>query len=462
MVNKGQAEIKVPELILAVAGAGSTINIRDNASITATGTLADDRAGNYLITSDAGALPSDPFDQTGIGSVFRLSNGPQRTVSRLGSFAAGNAGRNSQLNVGKVTLGGNSLLLDTNFRFSIDDAAQLNAPLIALSASNISFGAQGTISAALESQLARTSELILSSAGPIVFDANTALTFKGLTIDASGIALANRTSGSDTLTINAADTRIANSRQAAGSGCTLTGILACGVSGNVFNLNAATLTLGSGTFDTFSFDGGVNLTATNGTYVVGSGALRANGAALKLNTPFLIDRAAVIDLSSNSGMPSDRITPKGNYTIPVTPDYRFATTGAVNVTAAGTASSAPAGLRAPGARISFGSSSAPVAAITIDGTALTATAGIIDIQSAGSVTLAGAASLATPGFSRSFGDAQSTTTISAGAGPINPASLNRDTTVSYTTLMLPTKKDAAKREGHRFLRQKYHELHTHT
>lgn len=436
IVVTSAADIKVPELILAVAGAGSALNINDGASLTATGTLADDRAGNYLITSNASPSPSDPFDQTGIGSVLRLSGGPQRAVSRLGSFAASNAGRSSLLNVGKVALTGNSLLLDTNFRFTIDDAAQLTTPLIGISASNIAFGAGGTISATLESQLAKASELILSSSGPILFDANTTHTFKGLTIDASGIALSNRTAGTDTLTINAADTRIANSRQtASNNACALTGLLACGTNGNVFNLNAATLTLGSGNFNTYSFDGGVNLTATNGTYITGSGALQANGAALTLNTPFLIDRASVIDLNSNTGVASDRITPKGNYTIPVTPDYRFATTGAVKVTSAGTVSSTPTGLRAPGARISFGSTSAPVAAITIDGAALTATAGVLDIQSAGSVTLAGAASLATPGFSRSFGDAQSTTTISAGAGTINLVSLTGDIILPSTSTL---------------------------
>lgn len=436
IVVTSAADIKVPELILAVAGAGSALNINDGASLTATGTLADDRAGNYLITSNASPSPSDPFDQTGIGSVFRLSGGPQRAVSRLGSFAASNASRSSLLNVGNVVLTGNSLLLDTNFRFTIDDAAQLTTPLIAISASNIAFGAAGTISATLESQLAKASELILSSAGPIVFDANTTHTFKGLTIDASGIALSNRTAGTDTLTINAADTRISNSRQTASSNvCTLTGLLACGTTGNVLNLNAATLTLGSGTFNTYSFDGSVNLAATNGTYVTGSGSLLANGAALKLATPFLIDRASVIDLNSNTGVASDRITPKGNYTIPVTPDYRFATTGAVQVTAAGSVSGTPTGLRAPGARISFGSTSAPVAAITINGTALTATAGVLDIQSTGTVTLAGAASLATPGYSRSFGDAQSTTTISAGAGTINLVSLTGDIVLPSTSTL---------------------------
>lgn len=423
LVTSG-AEIKVPELILAVAGAGSALNIRDGASITATGTLADDRTGNYQITSSSAAVPGEPFDQSGIGSVLRVSNGAQRTVARLGAVAAGNAGRSSQLNVGKAALVGNSLLLDTNFRFTVDDAAQLTAPLIGISASNIAFGPGGTISAALESQLAQASELILSSSGAIVFGANTAHTFKGLTIDAAGIALSNRTAGTDTLTINAADTRISNSRLGlASNSCALTGLLACGTTGNVLNLNAASLTLGSGNFNTFSFDGGVNLAASKGTYITGSGGLRANGAALTLQTPFVIDRASVIDLNSNTGAASDQITPKGNYTIPVTPDYRFATTGTVTVTAAGTVSSTPTGLRAPGARISFGSSAAPVAAVTIDGTALTATAGVIDIQSTGSVTLAGAASLATPGFSRSFGDTQSTTTISAGAGTINVVSL---------------------------------------
>lgn len=430
------ADIKVPELILAVAGAGSSLNIRDGSTIAATGTLADDRAGNYVIVSDAAATASDPFDATGIGSVFRLSNGPQRSVARLGAFALANSGRNSQLNVGDADLSGNSLLLNTNFRFSIADTARLATPLIAISASNISFGAQGSINPVLESQLANSSELILSTTAPITFDAGTTHTFRGLTIDAAGIALTGRTTGTDTLTINATDVRIANSGPIADSTCSLSGVTACGTTGNVLNLNAQTLTLGSGSFGTYSFDGAVNLAATSGVYVIGSGALQANGAALRLTAPFIIDRAAVVDLNSLSGTASDRITPRGNYTIPVTPDYRFVTGGAVNVSAAGTTTAAPLGLRAPGARIGFGSAAAPVASITIDGTALTATAGVIDIQATGSIALAGAASLATPGYSRSFGDAQSTTTISAGAGTVNLVSLTGDISLAATSSLI--------------------------
>jgi len=426
-----KADIKVSELIFAVAGQLSSINIRDGASITATGTLADERAGNYLVASTTTPSATSPFDETGIGSVFRLSNGPQRTVSR----PAGVTG-NSRLNVGNVTLTGNSLLFDTNFRFLISDNAQLAAPLIAISASDLSFGAQGTISASLESQLARSSELILSAGAPITFVAGSTHTFNALTIDAPGIALTGRTTGTDILTINATDVRISNSRLTADKGCSLTGIAACGTTGNIFNLNAKTLTLGSGSFDAFSFDGAVNIAATAGTYIVGSGALQINGAALKLSTPFVIDRASVIDLNGISATPSDRITPKGNYTIPVTPNYRFVTTGAVNLTAAGTTSSAPTGLRAPGARIGFGSSAAPVASITIDGTALTATAGVIDVQSAGSITLVGAASLSAPGYSRSFGDAQSTTTISAGAGTVNLVSLTGNIVLPATSSLI--------------------------
>ena len=425
------ADIKVPELILAVAGPLSSINIRDGASITATGTLADERAGNYLVASTTTPPANNPFDETGVGSVFRLSNGPQRTVSR----PAGVIG-NSRVLVGAATLTGNSLALDSVFQFSVDDAAKLAVPLIAISASNISFGAGGTISAALETQLARSSELILSAAAPITFDAGTTHTFNALTIDAAGIALTGRTTGTDSLTINATDARISNSRLTNGGGCSLTGITACGTTNNIFNLNIKTLTLGSGTFDAFSFDGAVNVAATDGTSIVGSGALRINDAALKLTTPFVIDRASVLDLNGISGTPSDRITPKGNYTIPVTPNYRFVTTGAVNLTAAGTNSSTPAGLRAPGARIGFGSSAAPIASITIDGTALTATAGVIDVQSAGSITLAGAASLSTPGYSRSFGDAQSTTTISAGAGTVNLVSLTGDIALPVTSSLI--------------------------
>jgi filamentous hemagglutinin family protein len=419
IVATSSADIAVPELIFAVAGIASRIDINDGAKIAATGTLADDRAGNYLITSDAAPAASDPFDQTGIGSVFRLSNGPQRVVSRLGSFAAANARRNSLLNVGEASLSGNSLLLNSNFRFSIADTATLSAPLIAISASNLSFGETGSINSVLESKLAGAAQLNLSSSSVITFDSNTSHTFRDLTIDAPGLALTEQKATTNTLTINAGNVRISNSQSVPDAGCTLLGITACGTQGNILNVNAQTLTLGSGTFAAYSFDGAVNLTSSAGMYVIGSGSVLANGAALKLTTPFLIDRASVVDLAASSPTPSDQITPKGNFTIPVTPDYGFVTKGAVTITAAGTSTAAPAGLRAPGARLSFGSAAAPVAAITIDGTALTATSGVINIQSRGDITLAGTASLSTPGYSRKFGDAQSTTTISAGGGTVN-------------------------------------------
>ncbi|MFX9193161.1 hypothetical protein ABTN81_19365, partial [Acinetobacter baumannii] len=84
------------------------------------------------------------------------------------------------------------------------------------------------------------------------------------------------------------------------------------------------------------------------------------------------------------------------------------------------------GIRAPGAHVTFGSAAAPIAGITIDGVAVNATSGVIDVRSTGSITLAGAASLATPGFSRSYGDSTSTTTVSAGAGTVNLVSLTGD------------------------------------
>ncbi|MFX9089461.1 hypothetical protein ABTN55_20220, partial [Acinetobacter baumannii] len=87
--------------------------------------------------------------------------------------------------------------------------------------------------------------------------------------------------------------------------------------GNVLTINASTLTLGSGTFNTYSFDGAVNLTATKGAYYEGKGSLGLSGAALTLTTPFLTDRAEVVDPTRASSKPSDAITPTGNYTIPV-------------------------------------------------------------------------------------------------------------------------------------------------
>ena len=418
------ANIAVPELILAVAGAKSSINIRNGAKIAATGTLADSRAGNYVVTSSAAATGS--FDSSGVGSVLRVSNGVQRQVVRTGAVAAANAKRNSQINIGAASIAGKSLLIETNHDFKISDNAALTVGSIAISASNIAFGEKSSIDGKLAAKLAAADAVSLTSAQIIGFDPGSMLSFHNLSIDAPGLALTGSITAPAQVSITSGDTRLANTSKNQAAGCTVKAATACGTTGNSFILNTTSVTLGSGNFNLYSFDGAVNIAATKGVYVEGLGTLQANKAALTITTPFIADRAAVVDPTTAGKVPSDAILPKGEYTIPVTPDYGFVTGGTVALVNGGAAALTPAGLRAPGAHIAFGSSAAPVAAMTIDGVAISATAGIIDIESRQSITLAGSAALATTGYSRSYNDTLSTTTVSAGAGTVNLVSLSGD------------------------------------
>ena len=447
------AVISVPELILAVGGVGSAITIegaRTNtitaadgttttttvagAQLTATGTLDDSRAGAYVIASSSSTTTG--FDQSGVGALLAISSGPQRLVTRTGTLVATNAAKPTRLNIAGGTITGASLLLDTTHTVTLSDTATIAATSIALGASDISFGTNATIDPTLAATLAGASNLTLFSSKSIGFDAGSTLAFNNLTIDAPGLALNASTRTPVSVTIDATTLRLGNSSSNS-LACGATGAPLCGIAGNTLNLNAGTITFTSGTFDTYGFDGAVNLTATNGAYYEGAGTLALNGAALTLTTPFLIDRAAIVNPNAASPTPSDAITGIGDYTIPVTPYYLFATTGAIGLTSAGTTTgTTAAGIRAPGATLEFGTATAPIASLGIAGTAVTATAGVIDAEVTGNIALTGGGSLSTPGTTRSFGDSQSTTTVAAGGGTVNLVSftggidLARGTTVT--------------------------------
>ena len=417
----GNAVITAPEVILAVGGANSALRVDSGAQILATGTLDDTRGGDFVIQSSSTVSPSG-YDTSGIGSLIRVSTGAQRLVDRAGSVANTNANRGTSLTLGDATVSGNALTLDTSDKFSVSANAKLAVPNLALSGSDLAFGANGTIDASFEQQLASVANLTLASRYAITFDANTVHSFNNLALDTPGLGLTATTGGADALTIDAKALRIGNS-SGKDLACGATGAGVCTTTGNILNLNASSVTFLSGNVHAYSFDGAIHIAGNNGAYVEGAGSLIAGGAALSLTTPFLIDRAAVIDLSGVTVTASDSITPAGNYTIPVTPNYTFATTGAVSLTAptlaAGMSAPVAAGLRAPGATILFGSASAPVASLAIDGVAVTATAGVIGAQASGDIALTNGGSLATPGYARSYGDQQSTTTISAGGGTVN-------------------------------------------
>jgi filamentous hemagglutinin family protein len=432
--------IKVPELILAVGGKGSRLVIDNGANLIATGTLDDPRAGDYVITGTftlkgtAVPVPGE-FDTTGVGSLLRVTTGGQRLVSREGT-ASVNEKRASTLKIGLDGITGNALLLDTSDKFVVSARAQFAAPNIALIARDLGFGTGGTIDAATETKLAAAQNLILASNNVITFDPGSTHTFKNLTLNTPGIDLSSETGKAETLTLNTGTLTLLNT-SGVSLACGATGAPVCASSGNALTINAASITLGSGTFRTYGFDRAVSLVASGGTYVDGAGQIALGAATLAVTTPFVIDRAAVVDPNALSSTPSDSVTPSGNYTIPVTPDYVFATSGAISLTAptlaAGMTAPVPAGLRAPGAQIDFGTAAAPVASLAINGVAVTAFAGVINADATGSIVLGNGASLSTPGFTRSYGDAQDISTISAGGGTVNLVSFAGNVTAPSGT-----------------------------
>lgn len=407
----GNVNLTAPELIFAVAGQGSTLTVNDGATLSATGLSGGTRTGDYVITSSATPADEDLFDQSGIGSVLRLSGGGERLIQRQGDFALRNTLRPSVLDIGAATLTANSVAFDTSRNFALSNDANLVATNIAISADVIQFG-RNFIDPAIEAQLANASRLTLRSPDVIRFAAIEPHFFNNLRLDAPGLALVAPLGAAarlpSALEITADSVEIGNSSAAQGA-CTTLGVRACGRVENSITLLANDITFRSGEFRTYGFDRSVTLGAANGMFVEGVGAfvVTADTASLALNTPFLVDRSNVSDIR----------------TAYIRPDYSISTNGALTITAPAGSVAPPVGREAPGARIALGSVDAPVASVVIDGALVRATSGIIDARSTASIALTGQAVLATPGFTKTFGDTTDSVTLSANAGTINLASL---------------------------------------
>src|SRR5262249_54140390 len=152
-----------------------------------------------------------------------------------------------------------------------------------------------------------------------------------------------------------------------------------GNTGNMFSINANTLTFTSGVFRTYGFDGSVALNASGGMYYNGVGAFDVAGADLSLTTPFIVDRG-------NGAQPKNGSDPQA--------DLELRSIGSISIGAGANAAS-PTGNLAPGARLAIGSLAAPAKDISIDGTLLRATAGTIEAYSDTDVSISGAAQLET-------------------------------------------------------------------
>jgi len=384
LVIRSGVTLDAPELLLAVGGIGSTLVIEDGATLKASGAL--------------GTQPATDYTASTAGSLVRLANGAERLVSRTGTGA-------STLQIGAANLSGGALALDTSGSFVVADAASLAAQKIAISGSAIQFNASadaagqpGVIGAGLEAKLAAAQQLTVRSPGAIRFSQGSHR-FNDLVLDTATLAASLGGAADGQVTIDAGAVRLLNAAGAA-DGCAVAGL--CGQAANL-TINATTLSLGTNAVRTSGITAGVTLGARDGIYVEGKGSFSTGNAALTLRAPFLADRAAAADPRAQK----------------VRPEYSFLTNAGFTLTApTGVASQSPTGNAAPGASISIGTKDAPVLSATIVGSLIRASAGIIDVESRGDITLSGA-TLSTPGYEKTFGDSVDAVTVSAGGGTIN-------------------------------------------
>ncbi|MDF0545412.1 filamentous hemagglutinin family protein [Sphingobium sp. H39-3-25] len=385
----GDAHLSAGELLLAVGGAGSVLAIEDGATLAATGDPAIKTSADYKASA--------------AGSILRLANGAERLVARTGTG-------DSAIEIGAATLSGEALALDTSGRFAVADGANLNAKYAAISGSDIHFagsadasGEAGAIGTSLAAKLGAAERLTVRSPGSIRFAAGKH-SFNDLVLDTASLAADPQAAAGSAVRIEAGKVRLANSGNAA-DGCASNAL--CGSAGSL-SLGAKTISLGNNAVRASGFSDGVTLAASDGLYVEGKGSLDVGSAALTLNTPFIAERTAAADPRNQT----------------VRPDYTFLTSGAVAISATGTNAEAKIeGNATPGARIAFGTIDDRVASVSISGTAIRATAGIIDLQSEGDISLSGA-TLSVPGYEKTFGDEVDPVTVSAGGGTLNLFSAN--------------------------------------
>lgn len=435
IVVRGDVDLALPEIILAVGGIQPglipTIEVEDGAQLRATGVLADDRTGDLVVPSLAEPPIGYRFDNTGVGAVLRLANGAERLVRREGDFAARNTGRPAVLRIGEVTITGAVLALDSSRNFFVDPAAALDAPAISLSGDVIRFNRQ-FIAPELTAILSEADRLTLRSPDAVGF-ADGTYQFNNLVIDSPGIGLANtagqRVGIASDVTLETDSFRWRNSASDLGD-CGAAGARACSNTSNTLIVNANEIAFGSGSLHVYGFDRLVSLTGRQGIFVEGEGALDIERTNLVLETPVLIDRAAVADPRQQQ----------------VRPDFTFRTRGSVTVTrpagalapqAVGlTDYAAVVGNRAIGARINFGIDEIPISSLTIDGTLIGATAGVINARVRDDIVLVGNAQLVTPGFERRFGDDVDSVTVSAGGGAIDLLSREGSIVLPTTSLLV--------------------------
>ncbi len=401
IANDAAHPLAAPELLLAIDGDGSTLDIADGAAIRASGTLADTATGDYIVTGTTGG-------QTADGAVLRIANGAERLLTRTTPLGVATA---PSLRIGAAAISGTAVLADSSGDAAIAAAATIEATDVALSASAIAFGSDPgqsglVIAPALQARLDGAERLTLRTPGAIAFESG-GYTFGDLVLDTPGLrGIAPAGEGPAVVTVTAGDVRLANS---AGTGA------ACGqdCGGGALAIVAKSLEFGSGVVHGDGFGGGVKLTASYGISYGGRGGFDAGSGALSIRTPFIADAAVAIVPDATTILPS----------------LSLASTGVVTIAAqAGATATAPAGT--PGAALAVSGAS-----IAIADSDLRATAGKLSLAAPGDIILTGSASLATPGYAKSFGDAADPYTVSAPGGTLSLTSAAGNISLGAGTLL---------------------------
>lgn len=392
VANDAAAPLSASEVVLAVDGASSAITIQDGATITARATGAAQRAGDYVVDGAGSA--------TGQGALVRVASGPDRDVVRKNAEAVAPG----VLTVGAATLSGASVLLDSSGVFTIDPSASLTADNLTLGGSAIHFadtadGLTGLVlTPQLRASLGRAKALTLRSAGVIDF-ADGDYRFGDLTLAAPGLALADLDGA---VRIVADDLRL-DAGTAVTTACGASGPLACAA--GRLTIDTRTLTFGDGILRAYGAGGGVSLAASEGVFYEGKATFDAGRAALTIQTPAILDRAA----KDPQGLAGD-----------TTPGLALVTTGAVAIGAA-PGSTRPTAAGVAGANLSISGQS-----LTVTGTNLRATAGKMTLTATDGVTVGAGALVETPGYAKSFGDADDPYSVSAPGGALTVTALNGD------------------------------------
>ncbi|OYU36050.1 filamentous haemagglutinin family protein [Novosphingobium sp. PASSN1] len=413
----GDAALSLPEMIFAVGGQGSRITVGEGASLTATGTLADPRTGNFVVGYQA---DGSRFDNTGIGALLRLSSGTDRLVTRnyapdLDSAALGSA--SLRISSG-AALAGNSVALNASGAVRFAKDASITAKAISLGSAAIRFDSQG-IDADFAAKLAAADRLTLQSGRVITLGDTLPAQFNTLAIDAPGLA----SSGAD-VTLRATTVELGNAGADRGS-CAAAAQAACG-GDQTLTIKANEISFGNGTFRLLGFDGGVTLDAAKGVFVTGKGALALDDAGasgpvnLTMKTPLLADRSSTAAADVKSGGA----------------DYAFLTAGRVTID--GTGRTAPTALpaAAAGSIIAFGAEDSAVAALTIRNTTIRATAGIVEAHARGDIAVSGNATIAAPGFTTRIGATEDALVATAGGGTITFQSAEGNVTLASTASLI--------------------------